>query len=150
MFGNDARDGGVGLAVLRHLLLVALLGITVVAAAGAAIDSTPIRATLTAQNHHPRASQNPSVHWWYCVKIRTAAGKSVASKIRIQVVTGRSVKRIAFISLRRGYDHWCKAMGGEASILNVLPRGRRLIFQAVVTADGVTVTRNWWIIVRRG
>jgi hypothetical protein len=84
------------------------------------------------------------------VKITTAAGESVASKIRIQVVSARTVRRIALISLRRGYDHWCQAIGGEASILNTLPIGRKLFFQAVVTADGVTVRRNWPIIVRRG
>jgi hypothetical protein len=106
--------------------------------------------TLTAQNHHPRASHSPSVHWSYCVKITTAAGESVASKIRIQVVSARTVRRIALISLRKGYDHWCQAIGGEASILNTLPIGRKLFFQAVVTADGVTVRRNWPIIVRRG
>jgi hypothetical protein len=133
--------------VLRHLLLVALVG-TTTAAAGA--NPSPIRVTLTAQNHHPRASHSPSVHWSYCVKITTAAGESVASKIRIQVVSARTVRRIALISLRKGYDHWCQAIGGEASILNTLPIGRKLFFQAVVTADGVTVRRNWPIIVRRG
>jgi hypothetical protein len=133
--------------VLRHLLLVALVG-TTTAAAGA--NPSPIRVTLTAQNHHPRASHSPSLHWSYCVKITTAAGESVASKIRIQVVSARTVRRIAMISLRKGYDHWCQAIGGEASILNTLPIGRKLFFQAVVTADGVTVRRNWPIIVRRG
>jgi hypothetical protein len=133
--------------VLRHLLLVALVG-TTTAAAGA--NPSPIRVTLTAQNHHPRASHGPSVHWSYCVKITTTAGESVASKIRIQVVSARTVRRIALISLRKGYDHWCQAIGGEASILNTLPIGRKLFFQAVVTADGVTVRRNWPIIVRRG
>lgn len=136
--------------MLRYLLLVALLGITLVAGAAAAVNTTPIRVALIAQNHYPRASRSPFVHWSYCVRIRTAAGKSVASKIRIRVVTGRAVKTIALISLRKGYDHWCQAIGGEASILNALPIGRKLIFQAVVTADGVTVTRSWWIIVRRG
>jgi hypothetical protein len=133
--------------VLRYLLLVALVG-TTTAAAGA--NPSPIRVTLTAQNHHPRASHSPSLHWSYCVKITTAAGESVASKIRIQVVSARTVRRIAMISLRKGYDHWCQAIGGEASILNTLPIGRKLFFQAVVTADGVTVRRNWPIIVRRG
>jgi hypothetical protein len=113
--------------VLRHLLLVALVG-TTTAAAGA--NPSPIRVTLTAQNHHPRASHSPSVHWSYCVKITTAAGESVASKIRIQVVSARTVRRIAMISLRKGYDHWCQAIGGEASILNTLPIGRKLFFQA--------------------
>jgi hypothetical protein len=133
--------------VLRHLLLVALVGTTTAAASA---NPSPIRVTLTAQNHHPRASHSPSAHWSYCVKITTAAGESVASKIRIQVVSARTVRRIAMISLRKGYDHWCQAIGGEASILNTLPIGRKLFFQAVVTADGVTVRRNWPIIVRRG
>jgi hypothetical protein len=133
--------------VLRHLLLVALVGTTTAAASA---NPSPIRVTLTAQNHHPRASHSPSLHWSYCVKITTAAGESVASKIRIQVASARTVRRIAMISLRKGYDHWCQAIGGEASILNTLPIGRKLFFQAVVTADGVTVRRNWPIIVRRG
>lgn len=134
--------------MIRGLLLVAVVGIT--ATAGTAAAVSPIRVTLTAQNHHPRASHSPSVQWSYCVKVTTAAGDSVASKIRIQVVSGRTVRRIALISLRKGYDHWCQAIGGEASIFNALPMGRTLIFQAVVTADGATVKRNWPIIVRRG
>jgi hypothetical protein len=105
--------------------------------------------SLTAENHHPRASKSPSVHWWYCVRVTTAGGKSVASTIRIQIMIGRRlVKRIAVISLRKGYDHWCAALGGGASVLNVVPRGKKLLFQAVVTAQGVTAKRNWPIIVR--
>jgi hypothetical protein len=33
-------------------------------------------------------------------------------------------------------------------VLNVLPRGEELVFQAVVRAEGVTVKRNWPIIVQ--
>jgi len=135
--------------VWRRFLLVALVGIAAAAGAAAGANPSPIRVTLTAQNHHPRASHSPSVHWSYCVKVTTAAGVSVASKIRIQVVSGRTVRRIAVISLREGYNHWCQGIGGEAGILNTLPIGRKLIFQAVVAADGVTVKRNWPIIVRR-
>ena len=89
------------------------------------------------------------MHWWYCVKVTTAAGKSVASTIHIQIVEGRRVvERIASISLRKGYNHWCQALGGEASVLNVLPRGEPLAFQAVVRAQGETVSRSWPIVVR--
>jgi hypothetical protein len=83
------------------------------------------------------------------VKVTTASGESVASKIRIQVAWGRTVRRIALISLRKGYNHWCQGIGGEASILNTLPVGRKLLFQAVVTAESVTVTKNWPIVVSR-
>jgi hypothetical protein len=133
----------------RYALLAALVGMMAVTGTAAAGSTRPIRVTLTAQNHHPRASHSPSVHWSYCVRVTTAVGTSVPSTIRIQVVSGRTVWKIAAISLRKGYDHWCQGIGGEASILNVLPLGRKLIFQAVVTADGVTVKRNWPIVVRR-
>jgi hypothetical protein len=137
--------------MFRRLLLVTVVGLTATAGAAAAVEPKPIRVALTAQNHHPRASRSPSVHWWYCVKVTTAAGTSVASTIRLQIVSGRAlIRRLALVSLRKGYDHWCQAIGGEASILNTLPLGRRLIFQAVVTAQGVTVKRNWLIVVHRG
>jgi len=29
-----------------------------------------------------------------------------------------------------------------------MPRGKKLVFQAVVRADGVTVRRNWLLVVR--
>lgn len=134
--------------MVRRLLLIALVATAAVAGTPAGANPSAIRVTLTAQNHHPRASHSPSVHWWYCVKIRTAAGKSVASQIRIQVVSGRTVWRLAEISLRKGYNHWCQAIGGESNVLNVVPRGKPLVFQAVVKADGVTLRRNWPIVVR--
>ena len=132
--------------------MIALGGITAASgvSAVAAANPSPIRVTLTAQSHQPRASLSPSEHWWYCVKVTATAGTPIASTIRIQVVWGRTVRRIALISLRKGYDRWCQPLGGEASVLNTLPVGRTLIFQAVVTADGVTVKRNWPIIVHRG
>jgi hypothetical protein len=75
----------------------------------------------------------------------------VPSTIQLQVVSDREVvRRLAVVSLRRGYDHWCQAIGGEASVLNTLPVGEKLVFQAVVTAQGATVERDWPIVVRRG
>jgi hypothetical protein len=68
---------------------------------------------------------------------------------RVRILSGSTlVKAVATVWLRTGYNHWCQAIGGESNVLNVLPKGKRLDFQAVVTAQGVTVTRNWPIIVR--
>jgi len=137
--------------VLRRFLAVILVAITIVGSdvAASAKSQTPIRVTLTAQNHHPRASASPSVQWGYCVKVRTVAGKSVASTIHLQILQGRkSVGQVGLVSLRRGYDHWCASIGGETNALLAVPRGKRLIFQAVVRADGVTVRRNWPIVVQ--
>jgi hypothetical protein len=135
---------------LRRLLVTALVALTVVTGAIAAVGTSqsPIRVTLTAQNHHPRASASPSVQWGYCVRVRTAAGKSVASTIHLQILQGRKpVGQVGFVSLRKGYDHWCASIGGETNPLLAVPRGKKLIFQAVVRAEGVTVKRNWPIVV---
>jgi hypothetical protein len=137
--------------VLRRFAAIVLVALTVVAGAVAAVGTSqsPLRVTLTAQNHHPRPSNSPSWHWWYCVKVRTAAGNSVASTINLQILLGRkSLRRLAVVSLNKGYDHWCATIGGEANVLLAVPRGKKLIFQAVVRAEGVTVKRNWPIVVR--
>lgn len=105
--------------------------------------------TLTAENHDPHPSSSPRWHWWYCVKVRTAAGTSVASTIRVRFLAQNiPLERVGVITLRKGYDHWCQALGGEANVLLALPRGTKLVFQAVVTADGATVERNWPLVVR--
>src|SRR4051794_13018999 len=136
--GNgDSRPASSALesAVLRWCLAVVLVALTAVGGGVAAsgTSQTPIRVTLTAQNHHPRASESPSVQWWYCVKVRTAEGKSVASTIHLQILQGRNpVGQVGSVSLRKGYDHWCASIGGETNALLTVPRGKRLIFQAVV------------------
>ncbi len=117
--------------------------------AASAKGRTPIRVTLTAQNHHPRASANPSVQWGYCVKVRTTAGTSDASTIHLQILQARKpVAQVGFVSLRSGYDRWCASIGGETNALLAVPRRKKLIFQAVVKAEGVTVKRNWPIVVQ--
>jgi hypothetical protein len=111
----------------------------------------PIRVILTAQNHHPRASNSPYVHWGYCVKVRTAAGKPLELPIQLnlQILRGRTVMAgVGQVRLRKGYDNWCAGIGGETNALLAVPRGKRLSFQAVVKAMGVTVKRNWSIVVR--
>lgn len=106
-----------------------------------------IRVTLTAQNHDPRPSESPSWHWGYCVKVTTAAGTPAASTIHLHILSGRTpVEGVGLVSLRKGYDRWCAAIGGEDNILDALPRGKKLIFQAVVTVNGVTVERSWPIV----
>lgn len=116
-----------------------------------ATHSSPIRVILTAQSHHPRASNSPYVHWGYCVKVRTAAGKPVPSGIHLllQIVVGRTpVAGVGEVWLRKGYDNWCGGLGGETNPLLAVPRGKKLNFQAVVTAMGVTVKRSWPLVVR--
>jgi hypothetical protein len=126
------------------LLLALVLLVT-----GCGSDAHGIRVTLTAENHHPRASELPNVQWWYCVKVTTAEGKSVASRIHLQILSGRTpLEGVGLIWLKKGYDRWCADIGGEGNVLDALPRGKKLVLQAVVRAAGVTVSRNWPIVVR--
>src|SRR5580765_8555988 len=107
-----AQNRGLGSGALRRFLAIVLVALTVVAGAVAAMgkNPSPIRVTLTAQNHRPRPSESPSWHWRYCVKVRTSAGKSVASTIHLQILLGRNpVHGVGFASLKKGYDHWCAA-----------------------------------------
>lgn len=140
--------------VIAAAALAAGAAAAIVALRGPAVTVTethrsPIRVTLTAKNHEPRASESPYKHWWYSVKVTTAAGKSVASTIHLQILSGRTpLEGVGLVTLKKGYDHWSAAIGGEASVLHGLPRGKKLIFQAVVRAKGVTVKRNWPIVVR--
>lgn len=117
----------------------------------AAAHQRPIRVMLSAQNHHPRASTSPYVHWGYCVRVRTAAGRTPPSKIHLvlQILNGgTSSAGVGEVWLNKGYDNWCGEIGGETNPLLGLPHGKRLAFQAVVTAMGVTVKRSWPIVIR--
>jgi hypothetical protein len=115
---------------------------------------SPLHVTLTAKNHHPHPSESPTWHWWYCVKIGTAGGKAVPAPVRlhVQILLGRTpVEDVALVYMKKGYhwNHaWCGAIGGEGNVLDAAPRGKRLDFQAVVKAMGVTFRRNFPIIVR--
>jgi hypothetical protein len=58
------------------------------------------------------------------------------------------VAGVGQVWLKKGYDNWCAGIGGETNALLAVPRGKKLSFQAVVRAMGVTVKRNWPIVVR--
>ncbi len=137
-------------------MLLALLFL--VTACGSGTHDSPVRVTLTAKNHQPRLTLTglnnqppPSEQWWYCVKIRTAAGKPVPAPIqlRLQILLGRTpVEEVGLVSLKRGYANWCGSIGGEYNVLEAAPSGKVLAFQVVVKTMGVTVRRNWPILVR--
>jgi hypothetical protein len=106
-------------------------------------------ATLTAKNHDPHPRNDPGWQWGYCVRIRTTTGESVASTIHLQILMGTTrLAALGYVSLLKGYDHWCASIGGEDNVLLGMPLGEKLVFQAVVRADGVTVRRNWPLVVR--
>jgi hypothetical protein len=136
---------------LRRVVLIVLIALTVAGGAAAAEMNSPsrIRVTLTAKNHDPHPRNDPGWQWGYCVRIRTTTGESVASTIHLQILMGTTrLAALGYVSLLKGYDHWCASIGGEDNVLLGMPLGEKLVFQAVVRADGVTVRRNWPLVVR--
>jgi hypothetical protein len=132
---------------LRGVLLILFVALAVVAGAAASDKKSPgrLRVTLTAENHDPHPRNDPGWQWGYCVRVRTATGRS----IHLQILMGGSrVAALGYVSLLKGYDHWCAAVGGEDNVLLGVPRGKQLVFQAVVKAEGVLVRRNWPFVVR--
>lgn len=104
--------------------------------------------TLIAESHRPRPRRSPGWHWWYSVKVLTAAGKPVPAHIHLQILAANTpVEGVALITLNKGVRDWRAAIGGEANVLAAAPRGRKLLFEAVVTAEGVTIRRFWPIVV---
>ena len=142
---------------MRSLSVLVALGLLVTACGSRARES-PIRVTVTALNHQPllhltgrNHQPPPSEQWWYCVRVRTAAGTAIHAPIRLhlQIVSGRRpVEGVGLVSLAKGYNRWCGSIGGEYNVLEAVPPGKHLDFQAVVTTMGVTVEQNWPIVVR--
>jgi hypothetical protein len=141
---------------MRSLFVLVTLGL-LVAACGSRTHESPIRVTVAALNHQPllhltgrNHQPPPSEQWWYCVRVRTAAGTPVHASIRLrlQIVSGRKpVEGVGLVSLAKGYNRWCGSIGGEYNVLEAVPRRKHLDFQAVVTTMGVTVEQNWPIVV---
>jgi hypothetical protein len=142
---------------MRSLSVLVALGL-LVTACGARTHRSRIRVIVTALNHQPllhltrrNHQPPPSEQWWYCVRVRTAAGKPVHAPIRLhlQIVSGRKpVEDVGLVSLAKGYNRWCGSIGGEYNVLEAVPHGKQLVFQAVVTTMGVTVEQSWPIVVR--
>ena len=125
---------------MRRLLVIAVLALVAAAPASAAT----IRVALTAQSHHPLVGKP----WWYKVKVTDAAGKPVAAKIHLQILFGGApVGQVGVHKVKNGV--WREVIGkGANSPFPAAARGQPLVFQAVVTAKGVTVKRNWAIVVK--
>jgi hypothetical protein len=104
----------------------------------------PIRVTLTAQSHHPRVGKL----WRYEVRVTDASGRPVPARVHLQILFGGSpVGQIGRHVVANGV--WRETLGAPGNPpFPARARGVPLVFQAVVTARGKTVKRNWPIVVR--
>ena len=112
-------------------------------ASGAGATRGP-RVTLTGENHHPKVNGK----WSYSVRVTSAAGEPIPAKIHLQVLfAGVPVGQIGVHRVRNGV--WKETLGIPGNPpFPPASRGQHLVFQAVVTARGRRVVRNWPIVPR--
>lgn len=117
------------------LLAVALL------VASSAVAATPIRATLATSTATPVVGQP----WRYTVTVRSAAGKSLAARVKLQLLVGTTVvgcwkggEMVQCFSRTAG--DWIALRGRRSGVLRFPAEslGVRLTFQATVKAHEQT------------
>lgn len=103
-----------------------------------------IRVRLTAQSHQPRVGKP----WHYEVRVTDSSGKPVPALIHLQILFGGvPVGQVGRHRVRNGV--WRETIGAGANVaFPARALGQPLVFQAVVTAKGVTKTAEYWIRVR--
>jgi hypothetical protein len=103
-----------------------------------------VRVTLAAPTHRPRAKEP----WLYAVRVTDAKGRPLPAQIRMQVLfAGVPVGKVDGGKTFRFRGVWREPKKSPV-IWPAESRGRPLVFQAIVTALGVTRTVNYWIRVR--
>jgi hypothetical protein len=110
----------------------------------AAAAPARIRVTLTGENHHPKVNGR----WSYSVRVTNTAGRPVAARIHVQILFGGvPVGQIDVHRVRNGV--WKETFGVPGNPpFPPASRGQHLVLQAVVTARGQRVKRNWPIVPR--
>jgi hypothetical protein len=103
----------------------------------------PFRVTLTADSHHPVVGKR----WHYEVRVTDAKGQPMRALVHLQILFGGAP--VGQIGRHRVVGVWRETIGAPGNPpFPAQARGQPLVFQAVVTAKGRTVKRNWWIRVR--
>jgi hypothetical protein len=102
-----------------------------------------LKVALTAQSHHPQVGRP----WRYEVRVTDADGRPVDALVHLQILFGGAP--VGQIGRHRVHGIWRETIGqGKNAAFPAAARGQALVFQAVVTASGKTVKRNWPITVR--
>jgi hypothetical protein len=124
---------------MRHLPLLCLGALVVVASASAA---DPITATLTTSTRQPLVGEP----WHYTVAVKDRAGKQLAAKVRLQILDGKRVvgcwKSRAMVRCSGARAGSWIAFNGKRSATIVWPAflgTGRLEFRAVIVTGAQTL-----------
>ncbi|MDX6513978.1 MAG: hypothetical protein QOE36_3482 [Gaiellaceae bacterium] len=98
---------------------------------------------LTADTHTPKAGAK----WSYAVRVTDGRGRPLPARVHLQILFGGAP--VGQVGAHRVRGLWRETLGTPRNPpWPARSRGVPLTFQAVVTANGMTVKRNWWIRVR--
>jgi hypothetical protein len=124
---------------VRTALVALLLGAVLLT--GAAVAATPLRLTLTTSTARPLVDQP----WRWTVTARSASGKPLAAKMRLQILLGTTVvgcwKGTAMVQCSGAASGtWLRFKGKRTGVLTwpAASLGVKLTFQAVVVVGGRT------------
>jgi hypothetical protein len=102
-------------------------------------EPSPIRVTIAAQTHHPRVNEP----WPVTVRVTNAARQPVRATLTMRIVLGGSP--VGKVDNGRTYHvigTWREKKGQEIK-WPTASRGQPLRFQAIVTAQHMTLKRTW-------
>jgi len=115
-----------------------VVAVVVLALASSAAAASPIRATMTTSSAKPVVDQP----WRWTVTVKSAAGKPLAARMRLQILLGATVvgcwKNGTMAQCLDGsLGQWISFKGKRSGVLTwpAQSLGVRLTFQAVVKAE---------------
>ncbi len=117
-------------------LLVVLCALTVTTAVSAAVPN-PVRATMSTSSTKPLVD----APWRYTVVVKDRAGKALAAKMRLQVLSGSTVvrcwRRTRLVACESaGAGTWISFKGKRTAVIRWPAQlaGMKLTFQAIVVS----------------
>lgn len=118
-----------------RLLAILLIGVaTAGALAGPGTAAVPFKATLTATGHTPQIGKP----WYYTVRVTDRSGKPIAARIIPVVRSGnRNIDTVGFFQIY--------GTCGHPYTWQPVHRGKPLVFQVQVRAEGGVIRLNYWI-----
>ncbi|HYY04806.1 MAG TPA: hypothetical protein VE736_13040 [Gaiellaceae bacterium] len=105
---------------------------------------SPIRVTISAPTHHPRAN----APWPVTVRVTNAAGRPVSATLTMRILfNGTPVGKVDNGRVYHFVGTWREKKGEEIT-WPPASRNQPLAFEAIVHAQGKTVKQTWAITVR--
>jgi hypothetical protein len=110
----------------------------------AAALALAFKATLTAPTHRPRVDRP----WPITIRATDLKGRPIRARLKMRFLfSGVPVGEVDKGRVYSFVGSWREPKGHEITF-PMEARGRRLTFQALVTARGTTIKLNYWVVPR--